>query len=92
MADKGKQPLEENNFQSKQRTIREKSSLLIHSSRLSLQSHDSSVFDFSLNLLPEESLVPKKSLSTSFPTPRLKKKMPRLNRGPVINCAVASGI
>jgi hypothetical protein len=40
----------------------------------------------------KKSSVLKKSLSTSSPTPRLKKKTPRLNRGPVINCAVAFNI
>jgi hypothetical protein len=34
----------------------------------------------------------KKSLSTSAPTPRLKKKTLRMNRGPTINYAVAFGI
>jgi hypothetical protein len=56
-----------------------------------LQSHDSSSFDFSLDLLPRKYLALKKFLSTSFPTPLLKKK-PHRNRGPVTNCAVASDI
>jgi hypothetical protein len=33
----------------------------------------------------------KKFLRTSAPTPRLKKKMLHMSRGPTINCAVASG-
>jgi hypothetical protein len=40
-----------------------------------------------------KSSVLKKSLSISSLTPQLKKKkMPRWNRGPITNCAVASGI
>jgi hypothetical protein len=39
-----------------------------------------------------KSSVLKKSLNTPSPTPWLKKNTPRLNRGPVINCAVAFGI
>jgi hypothetical protein len=34
-------------------------------------------------------LALKKFLSTSAPTPQLKKKMLRMSRGPTINCAVA---
>jgi hypothetical protein len=34
----------------------------------------------------------RKFLNTSFPTPRLKKKTPRMSRGPTINYAVAFSI
>jgi hypothetical protein len=37
-------------------------------------------------------LALKKFLNTSFLTPRLKNKTPRMSRGPTINCVVAFGI
>jgi hypothetical protein len=85
MADKGKKPLKENSFESN----------LLFSS-LSLDFYCNLAIHLSLISASiccrRKSSVLNKSLSTSSPTPRLKKKTPRLNKGPVINCAVAFDI
>jgi hypothetical protein len=56
MADKGKQPVEENNFPPKKRTIQRVIFSSYPFSCPRLQSHDSLPFVFSLDLLPKEIL------------------------------------
>jgi hypothetical protein len=57
-----------------------------------LQYRDSSFSDLSFNLLPEDIFGTKEIPEYILPTPWLKKKTPRLNRGPITNCVVAFGI
>jgi hypothetical protein len=56
-----------------------------------LQSRDSSFFDFSFNLLPEDIFGTEEIPEHIRPTPRLKKKTLHMSRGLTINCAVAFG-